>query len=73
MNISFDSFLLGFRRHFALLMLFHLNTKGKKIISAAIGRQKMSSFNGKIRQYPWISIDRFDGDNLEAAGYFLCG
>ncbi|XP_030628005.1 protein artemis [Chanos chanos] len=31
----------------------------------------MSSFPGRMREYPTISIDRFDRDNLHARAYFL--
>ncbi|XP_067420666.1 protein artemis isoform X2 [Emydura macquarii macquarii] len=31
----------------------------------------MSSFGGRMREYPWLSIDRFDRDNLRARAYFL--
>ncbi|XP_019399210.1 PREDICTED: protein artemis isoform X1 [Crocodylus porosus] len=31
----------------------------------------MSSFGGRTREYPWVSIDRFDRDNLRARAYFL--
>ncbi|XP_060114255.1 protein artemis isoform X2 [Heteronotia binoei] len=31
----------------------------------------MSSFGGRTREYPWLSIDRFDRDNLRARAYFL--
>ncbi|XP_015283532.1 PREDICTED: protein artemis [Gekko japonicus] len=31
----------------------------------------MSSFGGRMREYPSVSIDRFDRDNLRARAYFL--
>uniref|UniRef100_A0A8C4VVY4 Protein artemis n=1 Tax=Gopherus evgoodei TaxID=1825980 RepID=A0A8C4VVY4_9SAUR len=31
----------------------------------------MSSFGGRMREYPWLSIDRFDRENLRARAYFL--
>nr|XP_056702447.1 protein artemis [Euleptes europaea] len=31
----------------------------------------MSSFGGRMREYPSLSIDRFDRDNLRARAYFL--
>ncbi|XP_074873695.1 protein artemis isoform X4 [Carettochelys insculpta] len=31
----------------------------------------MSSFEGRMREYPWLSIDRFDRENLRARAYFL--
>lgn len=31
----------------------------------------MSTFSGKIQEIPYISIDRFDGDNLLSEAYFL--
>uniref|UniRef100_A0A8C4K449 Protein artemis n=1 Tax=Dromaius novaehollandiae TaxID=8790 RepID=A0A8C4K449_DRONO len=31
----------------------------------------MSRFGGRVREYPWVSIDRFDHHNLRARAYFL--
>lgn len=31
----------------------------------------MSSFQGQMAEYPNISIDRFDRENLKARAYFL--
>lgn len=31
----------------------------------------MSSFSGKIKEFPQISVDRFDGRNLASTAYFL--
>uniref|UniRef100_A0A8C3TAK3 Protein artemis n=1 Tax=Chelydra serpentina TaxID=8475 RepID=A0A8C3TAK3_CHESE len=31
----------------------------------------MSSFGGRMREYPWLSLDRFDRENLRARAYFL--
>lgn len=31
----------------------------------------MSSFQGQMEEYPTISIDRFDRENLKARAYFL--
>lgn len=31
----------------------------------------MSSFMGQMAEYPTISIDRFDRENLKARAYFL--
>lgn len=31
----------------------------------------MSSFQGQMAEYPHISIDRFDRENLRARAYFL--
>ncbi|XP_067173034.1 protein artemis [Apteryx mantelli] len=31
----------------------------------------MSRFGGRVREYPWVSIDRFDRHNLRARAYFL--
>uniref|UniRef100_A0A8C9WEE8 Protein artemis n=1 Tax=Scleropages formosus TaxID=113540 RepID=A0A8C9WEE8_SCLFO len=31
----------------------------------------MSSFGGRMKEYPTISVDRFDRDNLHAKAYFL--
>ncbi|CAG9861951.1 unnamed protein product [Phyllotreta striolata] len=31
----------------------------------------MSTFSGKIQEIPYISVDRFDGENLESQAYFL--
>lgn len=31
----------------------------------------MSSFQGQMAEYPTISIDRFDRENLRARAYFL--
>lgn len=31
----------------------------------------MSRFGGRLREYPALSIDRFDRDNLRARAYFL--
>jgi len=31
----------------------------------------MSCFCGKTKEYPYISLDRFDGDNLNSSVYFL--
>lgn len=31
----------------------------------------MSRFGGRLREYPQLSIDRFDYDNLRARAYFL--
>lgn len=31
----------------------------------------MSSFQGQMAEYPNISIDRFDRENLRARAYFL--
>lgn len=31
----------------------------------------MSRFGGRVREYPAVSIDRFDRDNLRARAYFL--
>ncbi|POI23113.1 hypothetical protein CIB84_013139 [Bambusicola thoracicus] len=31
----------------------------------------MSRFGGRLREYPQLSIDRFDHDNLRARAYFL--
>jgi hypothetical protein len=31
----------------------------------------MSSFEGQMVEYPTISIDRFDRENLRARAYFL--
>lgn len=31
----------------------------------------MSTFNGKLKEFPNISIDRFDDDNLESKVFFL--
>ncbi|XP_062437195.1 protein artemis isoform X1 [Rhea pennata] len=31
----------------------------------------MSRFGGRLREYPWVSIDRFDRHNLRARAYFL--
>ncbi|XP_075626022.1 protein artemis [Balearica regulorum gibbericeps] len=31
----------------------------------------MSRFGGRVREYPGVSIDRFDHDNLRARAYFL--
>lgn len=31
----------------------------------------MSRFGGRVREYPSVSIDRFDRDNLRARAYFL--
>lgn len=31
----------------------------------------MSSFEGQMAEYPTISIDRFDRENLRARAYFL--
>ncbi|KAA0185678.1 hypothetical protein HAZT_HAZT006552 [Hyalella azteca] len=31
----------------------------------------MSSFSGKVKEYPHISVDRFDGRNLASTAYFL--
>jgi len=31
----------------------------------------MTTFTGKLLEYPYISIDRFNGDNLESTAYFL--
>lgn len=32
---------------------------------------KMSSFAGRMKEYPTISLDRFDRENLHARAYFL--
>lgn len=32
---------------------------------------KMSSFGGTMREYLDVSLDRFDGENLESTVYFL--
>uniref|UniRef100_A0A3Q0RQE5 Uncharacterized protein n=1 Tax=Amphilophus citrinellus TaxID=61819 RepID=A0A3Q0RQE5_AMPCI len=31
----------------------------------------MSSFAGRMKEYPTISLDRFDRENLHARAYFL--
>lgn len=31
----------------------------------------MSSFAGRMREYPSISLDRFDRENIHARAYFL--
>ncbi|XP_019714299.1 protein artemis-like [Hippocampus comes] len=31
----------------------------------------MSSFPGRMKEYPYISLDRFDHENLHARAYFL--
>ncbi|XP_014676788.1 PREDICTED: protein artemis-like, partial [Priapulus caudatus] len=31
----------------------------------------MSSFQGRMREYPFLSIDRFDGENLKSSAFFL--
>ena len=31
----------------------------------------MSSFDGHLLEYPYVSIDRFNGSNLQSAVYFL--
>lgn len=31
----------------------------------------MSSFPGRMKEYPTISLDRFDRENLHARAYFL--
>ena len=31
----------------------------------------MSSFAGRMKEYPTISLDRFDKENLHARAYFL--
>ena len=31
----------------------------------------MSSFNGKTHEFPEVSLDRFDGDNLNSTVFFL--
>lgn len=31
----------------------------------------MSSFGGRMREYPALSLDRFDRENLRARAYFL--
>lgn len=31
----------------------------------------MSSFPGRMKEYPTISLDRFDKENLHARAYFL--
>lgn len=33
--------------------------------------EAMSSFSGKIKEFPQISVDRFDGRNLASTAYFL--
>ncbi|KAG8577027.1 hypothetical protein GDO81_010046 [Engystomops pustulosus] len=36
-----------------------------------LGYDNMSSFQGRMKEYPAISIDRFDRENLSAKAYFL--
>lgn len=31
----------------------------------------MSSFTGRMKEYPTVSLDRFDRENLHARAYFL--
>ncbi|KAM5172029.1 protein artemis [Mantella aurantiaca] len=42
-----------------------------RCVCPADARGKMSSFQGRMKEYPSISIDRFDRENLSAKAYFL--
>ncbi|KAM9327803.1 protein artemis [Pholidichthys leucotaenia] len=44
-------------------LLNYLSVKGYRL--------KMSSFAGRMKEYPTISLDRFDRENLHARAYFL--
>ena len=50
------------------MILDYSNQTWKNIYSSDTN---MSSFSGKIKEFPQISIDRFDGRNLASTAYFL--